>query len=148
MRMRDWSSAVCSSDLALPLDSVLFATLRAGDDAVAVLRSLRDLLRDAPRELTVTYMDVPPMDPSAPPGATVTACWAGRDLDAARRALAPILALPGVEEEVAVRAYPEILMEIPSSDPEHTAPAFCGAHTMPGHLEADPHDPPRRVAPG
>ena len=31
-------------------------------------RALRDTMRDAPRELTVTYMDVPPMDPSAPAG--------------------------------------------------------------------------------
>src|SRR3546814_13698920 len=129
MRMRDWSSAVCSSDLALPLDSVLFATLRAGDDAVAVLRSLRDLLRDAPRELTVTYMDVPTMDPSAPPGATVTACWAGRDLDAARRALAPLPAVPGVEAaDLALRASPDSHLEQPAYDPPQRAPRLVGGN--------------------
>ena len=47
-------------------------------DARPVLRALRDTLRDAPRELTVTYMDVPAMDPSAPAGASITACWIGR----------------------------------------------------------------------
>lgn len=123
---------------AHPLDGVVFATLRAGDDAGVVLRALRDLLRDAPRELTVTYMDVPPMDPSAPPGATVTACWAGRDLDAARRALAPVLAVPGVEEdEIVVRAYPDILMEMPAYDPEQPTPGFVGGNTLVGELTDD-----------
>lgn len=123
---------------AHPLDGVVSATLRAGDDAATVLRALRDLLRDAPRELTVTYMDVPPMDPSAPPGATVTACWAGRDVDAVRRVLAPVLAVDGVEEEeIAVRAYPDILMEMPAYDPEQPAPGFVGGNTLAGELDDD-----------
>ena len=41
-------------------------------------------MREAPSELTVTYMDVPAMDPNAPAGATITACWIGDDeVDAA-----------------------------------------------------------------
>jgi FAD/FMN-containing dehydrogenase len=46
-------------------------------DTALVIRTVRDLMRDAPNELTVTYMDVPPMDPSAPAGARVSAVWAG-----------------------------------------------------------------------
>ena len=52
---------------------MVFATLASTGDARPVLRGLRDTLRDAPRELTVTFMDVPAMDPSAPAGATITA---------------------------------------------------------------------------
>ncbi len=52
------------------LGSVVFATLGVSGDSRPVLRALRDTLRDAPRELTVTFMDVPAMDPSAPAGAS------------------------------------------------------------------------------
>jgi hypothetical protein len=98
---------------------------------------MRDLLRDAPRELTVTYMDVPSMDPSAPAGATITACWAGDDPESARGALAPLLALDGVtENELAVRAYPDILLEGPSFDPEQPMPGFIGGNS----LMVDPGD--------
>ena len=58
---------------AHPLSSVVFATLGVSGDSRPILRALRDTLRDAPRELTVTFMDVPAMDPSAPAGATITA---------------------------------------------------------------------------
>ena len=60
------------------LPAVVWAELAVEGDPRPVLRGLRDALRDAPRELTVTYMDVPPMDPSAPAGASITACWVGR----------------------------------------------------------------------
>ena len=63
---------------AHPLSSVVFATLGVSGDSRPSLRALRDMLRDAPRELTVTFMDVPAMDPSAPAGATVSAVWCPR----------------------------------------------------------------------
>jgi FAD/FMN-containing dehydrogenase len=120
------------------LDGVVFARLQAGADAGAVLRVLRELLRDAPRELTVTYMDVPPMDPSAPAGATITACWIGTDVAAARAALAPLLAVPGiVEDEVAVHRYPDVLMEMPAYDPDQPAPGFVGGNTLLAELDDD-----------
>ncbi len=75
---------------AHPLDGVVHAVYGLEGDARPVLRVLADVLADAPRELTVTYMDVPAMDPSAPAGASITAVWAGTDEDAARRALAPL----------------------------------------------------------
>lgn len=120
---------------AHPLSHVVFATLGVDGDARPVLRALRDTMRDAPRDLTVTYMHVPPMDPSAPPGATITACWIGDDEAAARSALAPLYALDGVTEtELGVRSYPDILMEMPAADPDQPMPGFVGGNTLLGDL--------------
>ena len=101
-----------------------------------MLRALRDTLRDAPRELTVTYMDVPAMDPSAPAGATITACWIGDDVDAALAALAPLLAVDGVSvADAGARPYPEVLMDMPPFDPDQPMPGFIGGNTL--LVEAD-----------
>lgn len=116
---------------AHPLPSVVFATLGVEGDARPILRAMRDVLADAPRELTVTFMDVPPMDPSAPAGATITACWIGADEIAARAALTPLLAVEGVtEREFAVMAYPDILMDMPGADPEQPLPGFVGGNAL------------------
>ncbi|MET0734363.1 MAG: FAD-binding oxidoreductase [Microbacterium sp.] len=116
---------------AHPLLSVVFATLGVDGESRVILRSLRDLLADAPRELTVTFMDVPPMDPSAPPGATITACWIGGDEASARAVLAPLLRTPGVvERSLAESGYPEILLEMPAYDPAQPMPGFVGGNTL------------------
>ncbi|MCC2030720.1 FAD-binding oxidoreductase [Microbacterium allomyrinae] len=116
---------------AHPLDGVVAAILGIEGDARPVLTVLRDVLVDAPRELTVTYMDVPAMDPSAPAGASITAVWLGTDEAAARAALAPLLAAPGVtEREFGVRAYPDILLETPEFDPDNPMPGFVGGNTL------------------
>ncbi len=113
------------------LPAVVVTTLTVSGDARPVLRALRDTLRDAPRELTVTYMDVPPMDPNAPAGATITACWIGDDESAARDAIAPLLDLDGVAvAESGVRAYPDILLEPPEYNPEQPMPGLIGANTL------------------
>jgi len=113
------------------LHAVVFATLAVAGDARPVLRALRETLRDAPRELTVTYMDVPAMDPSAPAGASITACWIGDDEAAARAALGPLLDLDGVtESEFAVRSYVDTLMEMPAADPDAPLPGFVGGNTL------------------
>ena len=113
------------------LHAVVFATLAVAGDARPVLRALRETLRDAPRELTVTYMDVPAMDPSAPAGASITACWIGDDEPAARAALGPLLDLDGVtESEFAVRSYVDTLMEMPAADPDAPLPGFVGGNTL------------------
>jgi FAD/FMN-containing dehydrogenase len=113
------------------LDAVVAATLSLPADTRPVLRVLREVLRDAPRGLTVTFMDVPPMDPSAPPGATIVAVWAGADEGAARAALAPLLETPGVGEiEFGVREYPDILLEAPEYDPDNPMPGFVGGNTL------------------
>lgn len=121
-----------------PLPAVVFATFSLEGDARPALRALRDLLHDAPRALTTTYMDVPPMDPSAPAGATITALWIGDDEDAARAALAPIDALDGVTRtEIGVRAYPDILLEAPEADPDQPMPGFVGGNTLVRDLTDD-----------
>ncbi len=126
---------------AHPLDGVVSATLGVEADVRVVLAALRDVLHDAPRELTVTYMDVPPMDPSAPPGATITAVWVGTDVPAARAALAPLLETPGVVElEFGVRSYPDILLETPEFDPDVPMPGFVGGNTLVRELTDDAID--------
>ncbi|MET0296836.1 MAG: FAD-binding oxidoreductase [Microbacterium sp.] len=113
------------------LPAVVFASYAVEGDARPILAALRDAMAGAPRELTVTYMDVPPMDPSAPAGATITACWTGDDEDAARSALEPIASAPGVTEtEFGVRGYPDILLEMPEADPDQPMPGFVGGNTL------------------
>ncbi|MET0812134.1 MAG: FAD-binding oxidoreductase [Microbacterium sp.] len=126
---------------AHPLPSVVFATLAVSGDARPVLRAMRDTLADAPRDLTVTFMDVPAMDPSAPEGATITACWIGLDEIAARAALLPILAVDGVTEtEFGVKAYPEILLDAPAFDPDQPMPGFVGGNALVADLTDDAID--------
>jgi FAD/FMN-containing dehydrogenase len=116
---------------AHPLDAVVAATLAVSGDARPVLRALASTLRDAPRELTVSFMDVPPMDPSAPAGASITAVWVGTDVRAARAALSPILDAPGVSEtDFGVRSYPDVLLEMPEFDPDNPMPGFVGGNTL------------------
>ncbi|SFS08917.1 FAD/FMN-containing dehydrogenase [Microbacterium sp. cf046] len=120
------------------LDSVVFATLGVTGDARPVLRALRETLGGAPRELTVTYMDVPAMDPNAPAGATITAVWIGGDEDSARTALAPLLDRDDVHEtEIATTAYPDVLMEMPAADPDSPMPGFVGGNTLLRQLTDD-----------
>lgn len=115
---------------ARPLPGIAYARYSVGDDAALALRTLRDILADAPRELTVTYMDVPTMDPSAPAGATLTAVWAGPDEAALRAVLAPFTDLAGVTGEVTSPAYRDILMEPPPADPDAVPPGFLGGNGL------------------
>ena len=123
---------------AHPLPAVVFATLGVTGDARPVIRAVRDALTGAPRELTVTYMDVPAMDPNAPAGATLTAVWAGDDEGAARAALAPLLDRADMHEvEFGARRYPEILLDMPAQDPDAAAPGFVGGNTLLRELSDD-----------
>jgi FAD/FMN-containing dehydrogenase len=100
-------------------------------DTALVIRTVRDLMRDAPNELTVTYMDVPPMDPSAPAGARVSAVWADAAPDALRTIMAPVAALPGVEAEYTSPAYRDILIEMPEPpDDAGLPPGFIGGNGL------------------
>lgn len=121
---------------AHPLDGVVHAVYGLEGDARPVLRVLREVMADAPRDLTGTYMDVPAMDPNAPAGASITAVWVGTDEDAARRALAPVASAPGVtERDFGVLDYPDVLMEAPEFDPEQPMPGFVGGNTLLGVLD-------------
>jgi FAD/FMN-containing dehydrogenase len=126
---------------AHPLEGVVHAVYGLEGDARPVLRVLRKVMSDAPRELTVTYMDVPAMDPSAPAGATITAVWIGTDEAAARAALAPLTEAPGVtERDFGVQDYPDVLLEAPEFDPEQPMPGFVGGNTLLPELDDDAID--------
>jgi FAD/FMN-containing dehydrogenase len=120
------------------LPGVVLAQLGVSGDARRILAALRDALATAPRELTVTYMDVPAMDPSAPAGASIVAVWAGTDEAALRAAIAPLLALEGVvENDLGVREYPEILLDHPLPPPDQQMPGFIGGNTLVPSLDDD-----------
>lgn len=114
------------------LPGIAFAELTVGEDPAAMLRAARDLMREAPRELTVTYMDVPPMDPNAPAGARLSAVWAGPEPDRLAAALAPLAALEGVETEISEPAYRDILMEmpVPEGDEAPAPPGFIAGNGL------------------
>ena len=122
---------------AHPLAGIAFADSVIDGDATAVLRAARDLLRDAPRELTVTYMDVPPMDPSAPAGARLSAVWAAPEPDRLRAVWEPISALPGVQTQVTTPPYREVLMEMPQpeGDDAPAPPGFLGGNGLYAELD-------------
>ncbi|MCE7482230.1 FAD-binding oxidoreductase [Microbacterium profundi] len=111
-----------------------------GGDAAAVLRTCRDIMRTAPRELTVTYMDVPAMDPSAPAGARLAAVWAGDDADALIAALRPVADSEGVEATVTSPAYRDILLEMPApaaGEDTPVPPGFIGGNGLFAELDDD-----------
>lgn len=121
---------------AHPLSGVVFATLAVDGDPRAALRALRDLMRQAPREITATYMDVPPMDPSAPAGKSITACVIGDDVDHARQLLAPLTAVDGVSiSDIGVRPYRDILLEMPPAEPDAPMPDFVGGNILTSDLD-------------
>jgi len=108
------------------------------NDAAAVLRETRDLMRSAPRELTVTYMDVPAMDPSAPAGARLAAVWVGGDVDALASALQPVADRDGVQATLTTPAYRDILLEMPAPEEGADAPeppGFIGGNGLYAELD-------------
>ena len=122
---------------AHPLPGIAFAESVVDGDATVVLRAARDLLRDAPRELTVTYMDVPPMDPSAPAGARLSAVWAAPEPERLRAVLQPISVIDGVQTEVTTPAYREVLLEMPEPEGEEAPapPGFIGGNGLYAELD-------------
>lgn len=124
---------------AHPLPGIAFAENVIDGDASAVLRATRDLLRGAPRELTVTFMDVPPMDPSAPAGARLSAVWAAPDPEQLRAVLEPISAIVGVQTEITTPAYREILLEMsqPEGEEQASPPGFIGGNGLYADLDDD-----------
>ncbi|TDN92367.1 FAD-binding oxidoreductase [Microbacterium sp. BK668] len=123
------------------LSGVVLAELGVSGNARPILAALRDVLADAPRELTVTFMDVPAMDPNAPAGASIVAVWAGSDEEALRAALAPLLTVEGVVlNDLAARVYPDILLDHPVPEPEQQMPGFLGGNTLLPELDDDAID--------
>ncbi len=102
---------------AHPLGAVVAVTAHLDPERLGeALRGLRDVMRAAPDELNATFAVIP----NGPPGPGfaflhhIVACWAGEDSAAARAALAPLLAIPGiVGSEVAQSDYRSLLAELP-----------------------------------
>jgi len=120
------------------IQGIVYAEYAIGGDPAAALRAARDVMRTAARELTVTFMDVPAMDPSAPAGARLAAVWAGDDVDALEETLAPIAALDGIDATVTTPAYRDILLEMPVPDAGEEAPAppgFIGGNGLFAELD-------------
>jgi len=119
------------------LPGIAFAESVIDGEATPVLRAARELLRDAPRELTVTYMDVPPMDPSAPAGARLSAVWAAPEPERLREVLEPISALDGVQSEVTTPPYRQVLLEMPQPEGEEqeAPPGFIGGNGLYAELD-------------
>lgn len=120
------------------IPGIVYAEYAIGGDPAAALRAARDVMRTAARELTVTFMDVPAMDPSAPAGARLAAVWAGDDVDALEETLAPIAALDGIDATVTTPAYRDILLEMPVPDAGEEAsapPGFIGGNGLFAELD-------------
>ena len=82
----------------------------------AAVRGVRDAMREAPRELALTVVKPPPMGPDIPP--MVEVVWAGDDEEAARAALAPVLAVDGMGEiDLRVVPYGSTLVDLPAPPP-------------------------------
>ena len=94
-------------------------------DLAAAFTVWRDALRVAPEQLTTTYLGLPSFGEGIPPVSQVVYVWAGGDLDEARAAIAPLLAMPGVTGHTIARMpYADVLMdEQPDSD-QVDAPAI------------------------
>lgn len=122
---------------AHPLPGLAFAENVIDGDPAPVLRATRDLMREAPRELTVTYMDVPAMDPSAPAGARLSAVWSGSEPELLRAALKPISGIDGVRTEVTTPPYRDILLEMPQPEGDEQAapPGFIGGNGLYAELD-------------
>ncbi|WP_194421944.1 FAD-binding oxidoreductase [Microbacterium abyssi] len=117
--------------LAHPVTGIAYGEYVITGDAGRVIRAARDVMRDAPRELTMTYMDVPPMDPSAPAGARISAVWAGDDVERFRQVMAPVADLDGVDAEYTTPAYRDILLEMPEPvEGAELPPCFIGGNGL------------------
>lgn len=76
-------------------------------------------MRDAPRDLNVTYLSTPQFGPDIPAASQLVICWGGTDLLAAEQAVAPLLALPGAASDgLSVTAYADLLVENPGPPPD------------------------------
>ncbi len=98
------------------------------DDLAGVLRAWRDVMRAAPDALSVTFLALPAMGPEVPPSAQLIVCYAGDDVEEARAAIAPLLALPGVTgSDIARRPYGDLVEDVPAASRPMTA---VGGHGL------------------
>ncbi|AYF97142.1 FAD-binding oxidoreductase [Protaetiibacter intestinalis] len=93
---------------------ILFAL----DDLPGLLAGWRDVMRQAPDELSATFLALPAMGPDAAPTAQLVVCYAGEDEATGLAAIAPLLALPGVTgSDIARRPYLDLVDEAMTPPP-------------------------------
>ncbi|TXK16308.1 FAD-binding oxidoreductase [Homoserinibacter sp. GY 40078] len=93
------------------LAAIVGGTIRLDpSDLAAALTAWRDAMRQAPDELSATFLSLPAMGPGVPPSAQIIVCYAGDDEAAGRAAIAPLLELPGVlGDDIARRPYLDLV---------------------------------------
>jgi len=113
---------------AHPLDAVVHGVITfQTDDLAALLRGYRDVLRDAPEQLNVSFVDFPQMGPAMPGGPALHVVWGGSDLDEAMVHIAPLLALNGVTgHDIAVKPYADVLDTPHPPEGDAPMPVFVG----------------------
>lgn len=88
------------------------------DDLAGALTAWRDVMREAPDELSVTFLALPAFEPGAAPSAQLLVCYAGDDEAAGLVAIAPLLQLPGVTgSDIALRPYADLVEEVQAPPP-------------------------------
>ncbi len=113
---------------AHPLEGVVHGVIAfATDDLGALLRGYRDVMRDAPEELNVTFMQFPPMGPEMPGGPTLHVVWGGTDVDEAMTHIQPLLDLSGVvSNDISAKPYADSLDEPHPPEPGAPMPTMVG----------------------
>ncbi len=82
------------------------------DDLQQLLKGWRDVVTDAPDEVSAAFVALPAFGPEMPPSAMVFACYAGDDEIAAMAALDPLLQIGTVvRHDLGPKAYADILEE-------------------------------------
>lgn len=113
---------------AHPLPAVVHGTITfETDDLGALLRGYRDVMRSAPEELNVTFMQFPPMGPDAPGGPALYVLWGGGDVDEAMVHIQPLIDLPGAaSHDITRKAYADALEDPHPPEPGAPMPTMVG----------------------
>jgi len=95
-------------------------------DLAAAFTVWRDTLRAAPEQLSTTYMGMPAFGDDIPASSRIVYVWAGGDVEEARAAISPMLAIPGVTgHTIEQMPYAQVLLAEPPDAAEVDAPAIA-----------------------
>ena len=113
---------------AHPLAGVVHGVITfATGDLAALLRGYRDIMRSAPEELNVTFMQFPRMGPEMPGGPALHVVWGGGNLDEAMAHIQPLLDLPGaVSHDISAKPYADALDDPHPPEPGAPMPTMVG----------------------
>jgi len=100
--------------------------LASDADLAVVFAAWRDALREAPEQLSTTYLGMPAFGEDMPAASQIVYVWADGDVDAAAAAIAPLTLIPGVTGHTIARMpYVEVLMDEQPDAAEVEAPAIA-----------------------